>query len=204
MFGVYFINLRRALAQIQCLASWIFQTKTSLCSQHALSSKENHETVLCPCCNGACKLWKCAAFKSRRKSNQNRIWKPGLTIWLISLDLTRNWSLKNNIYWTDTEPVKINFVEHEPKPKLYFKWFGLDVLLNFWFIYIGLELGKKLKQWFSNFLHPRHTLLPFQTLRHTRTRMQIFFGLHWVFHIFLYLMHYGVLHKGLKFLCNFL
>ena len=35
-----------------------------------------------------------------------------------------------------------------------------------------------LDQWFSNFLHPRHTLLPFQILRHTRTRVQIFFGLH--------------------------
>ena len=35
-----------------------------------------------------------------------------------------------------------------------------------------------INQWFSNFLRPWHTLLPFQISRHTWTRVQIFFGLH--------------------------
>ena len=65
-------------------------------------------------------------------------------------------------------------------------------------------LIKNILQWFSNFLRPRHILLPFQISRYTCIRVQIFFGLHWVFHVFLYLMHYSVLHKSLEFLCNFL
>ena len=55
-----------------------------------------------------------------------------------------------------------------------------------------------LKQWFSNFLRPRHTLLPFQISRHTWTRVQISFAPALSFPYFLYPMHYSAVMKVLR------